>query len=873
MLSEAGGRLTSNFNITDISDEEYNNVLTVLKLIQEELDVVFDGQDIMQYSDYMENLEDVLKKVYDRYNNLSNQTTLSLYEDSSGQLSMFDGIEEKQKEIEHSVEKTNESIEGQINLFDCIDEQSSKTKQPEFIQESSGQLSMFEGLEESQKEIEIAVEKTNNAIEGQISLVDYLNEKDTFDATSESSEMDKVATHTEEAVEAKKDFASANEGVQDSVDGSKSKLQLEAELMESIAKNARKAANAKKEFVEANKKVKESTDDSNSSLDDENNDGKKSKKSKKSSKEPSKEITDTISATIQEMQRLQYVGSGDTFTRIFEEANEKVKELNQQLAKDGNIDEYNIKIKHLFDNIRNGYTNKKNQTFKFIEPNDINAAEEAMRQHALSVSDNNAQLKKTVDISGDTIYTWTDQNKMVHTLKFSYDQLTGALGKAHTQQQKLEKPTKKLSDLFRQGWQNVKQYVLSFVGFYEIVNAVRNGITVIKELDTALTEMRKVSDESVQSLKKFQAASFDIASSVGTTAKQIQNSTADWMRLGESLEEASESAKVANILLNVSEFESIDQATESLVSMSAAYNELDKIDIVDKLNLIGNNFAISTDGLATALQNSASALRTAQNDIDESIALATAANAVVQDPDKVGAGLRTIALRITGTEAAKEELAELGEDVDDYVVTTASKLNEQVKSLTKTVGKDGISLLDDNGNYRSTYEILQDIADVWEQIAKEDLATGQNRQNALLEMLAGKNRSNILASILQSPETLRAAYESSVNDSAGSAQEELEKYLDSIEGKIAQFQNEVQEFWYNLISSETVKDIVDFGIKVMDVLGNIVGKLNEVETIFLGLGAVFGIKGLINNSGGRDKKFSLVIKYATESFSLEVCEF
>ena len=318
---------------------------------------------------------------------------------------------------------------------------------------------------------------------------------------------------------------------------------------------------------------------------------------------------------------------------------------------------------------------------------------------------------------------------------------------------------------------------------------------------------------------------------------------------------------------------SIDEATESLVSMSAAFDELDKIDIVDKLNLIGNNFAISTDGLATALQNSASALKTAKNDIDESIALATAANAVVQDPDSVGSGLRTIALRITGTEAAKEELANLGEDVDDFVVGTTSKLNEQVKSLTKTVGKDGISLLDDNGNYRSTYEILQDIADVWEQIAEEDLKTGQNRQNALLEMLAGKNRSNILASILQSPETLREAYKSSVNDSAGSAQEELDKYLDSIEGKTAQFKNEVQEFWYGLIDSNTVKGFVDIGTTVIDIIGDITGGLGELGTIITAVGIAFSTHFIKVKSGGRDKKFSLIIKYATESFSREVCEF
>lgn len=61
-----------------------------------------------------------------------------------------------------------------------------------------------------------------------------------------------------------------------------------------------------------------------------------------------------------------------------------------------------------------------------------------------------------------------------------------------------------------------------------------------------------------------------------------------------------------------------------------------------------NNFAISTAGLAEALQDSASALAVAGNDIDKSIALLTSANRVVQSPAEVGKGLRTIALRLTG---------------------------------------------------------------------------------------------------------------------------------------------------------------------------------------------------------------------------------
>ena len=150
-----------------------------------------------------------------------------------------------------------------------------------------------------------------------------------------------------------------------------------------------------------------------------------------------------------------------------------------------------------------------------------------------------------------------------------------------------------------------------------------------------------------------------------------------------------------------------------------------------------NNYAISTDGLATALKDSASALKTAQNDYYEAAALATAANTVVQDPSKVGAGLRTISLRLTGTEEAKKELEDLGEDVSDFQVATVSKLNQQIKDLTRTQDNLGVSLLDMNGNYRSTYDILLDIAKVWDTIKQEDLITGENRQNALLEMMAG----------------------------------------------------------------------------------------------------------------------------------------
>lgn len=113
--------------------------------------------------------------------------------------------------------------------------------------------------------------------------------------------------------------------------------------------------------------------------------------------------------------------------------------------------------------------------------------------------------------------------------------------------------------------------------------------------------------------------------------------------------------------------------------------------------------------------------------------------------------MRTVALRITGTEEAKAELADLGEDVDDFVVQTSAKSQQIIKDYTAVAsnGFKGVDILDENGNFRSTYEILQDIADVYEEIIATDKQYGTNRANGLLEVLAGKRNLTGLYSDMQ----------------------------------------------------------------------------------------------------------------------------
>lgn len=246
-----------------------------------------------------------------------------------------------------------------------------------------------------------------------------------------------------------------------------------------------------------------------------------------------------------------------------------------------------------------------------------------------------------------------------------------------------------------------------------------------------------------------------------------------------------------------------------------------------KVTVFKNNYAISTDELSTALQKSAATLSLMGNSIDEAASLVTTANATIQDADSVSAGLRTISLRLVGTEEAEEELSAMNEEVDAFVKATNSKKQQIIKDYTAVASNDykGFDILDNNGNYKNTYEILLGIAKVYKEIQEQDKKLGTNHATALIEELAGKNRSNIASAILQDPTQLEAVKKSS-EEAAGSAENELNSHLDSIDGKIQKLENRVQEFWYNAIDDSSVKtavsiltSLVETGTKLVDIFG------------------------------------------------------
>lgn len=203
--------------------------------------------------------------------------------------------------------------------------------------------------------------------------------------------------------------------------------------------------------------------------------------------------------------------------------------------------------------------------------------------------------------------------------------------------------TKSLGDRLKDAFKNFASFFSASRVIYEVISKLGEMVQNVKNLDAAMVNLRKVTDETDASYDRFLTRATAKAKELGTTVVDLVDATTNFSRLGFSLSEAEELGQLATIYANVGDLSSIDDATNSMISTMKGFGiETENASaILDKFNEVGNNFAISSGDIGEALQRSASSMAAANNTIDETIALITAANTVVQDATSVGRGLPT----------------------------------------------------------------------------------------------------------------------------------------------------------------------------------------------------------------------------------------
>lgn len=413
----------------------------------------------------------------------------------------------------------------------------------------------------------------------------------------------------------------------------------------------------------------------------------------------------------------------------------------------------------------------------------------------------------------------------LNNLMTEFRNVQGQINAANASGQTFIGMVQKLYEKFG-GWYLISQ------SFTYMVRTFKQMAGNVRELDAAMTELKKVTDATSAAYDAFFEGATERATKVGATLTDTITASADFARLGYSMSEAAELADAALIYKNVGDgITDVSTASEYLISTMKAFGveASDVMSIVDRFNQVGNEYAISSSGLGEALQRSASALAAAGNTLEESIGLAVGMNNVLQNPDKVGTVLQTASMYLR---AAKTEAEEAGESTDG-MANSVSELRDELLKLS------GVDVMLDDSTFKSTYEIYKELAEVWKDLADVDQAN-------ILELIGGKRNANASAALLTNFEQAESAMKSAMN-SSGSALAENEKYLDSINGKLSQLSATFESLSAHVVNSDIAKVVLDIANGVMNGIDWLAKANALLPTLIVGFGA---IKTVVGPEGG-----------------------
>lgn len=360
-----------------------------------------------------------------------------------------------------------------------------------------------------------------------------------------------------------------------------------------------------------------------------------------------------------------------------------------------------------------------------------------------------------------------------------------------------EKATKS-TKRFGQSTIDITKKVVQFGATTAVIRGVTSGMADMVnktfELDSALTEYKKVSDLSGKSLEKYTDQAFKAGRQTARTGTEMIEAATQFKKMGYDDQMSMKLATTASMFQNIADVE-IDagQAALFINSQLKAFNgELSVLGdegkqathVIDAVNEVANNFGVGTNDLQLALTKTSSAMGGFGNSFEQTIGIITAGTEVmVGQPSKVARGWRTIGANIT----------KVAKSADEYSAAS---------------GKVNIAMRDQNGNMKNTYDILSDLHNGIDGVsAKWSDLTKEEQTNIAME-LAGKNHMEVFMATMGNFEHAIEATEKAY-DSQGSAARENARALESLQGHLQNLKSAWSEFSNSMVKSEGLKKGMD----------------------------------------------------------------
>lgn len=395
---------------------------------------------------------------------------------------------------------------------------------------------------------------------------------------------------------------------------------------------------------------------------------------------------------------------------------------------------------------------------------------------------------------------------------YSVDTGTGAVYKMDNGMSSMDKTASKLSkgvgDLLKQ----FAEWAVVATLFYGPIQAFQDAVEELKKVDAELVNIQKVMGATASEMAKLSDRAFEVGSALGVAASDYLASVNKWAQAGyDSL-----SADLGELSVKTQKVGDVQEETANqfLLSVDAAYKYKGNIEqltkVLDGANEISNNYATSVEKLAGGMGIVSSLAAQAGMEVQETMAAIGTITAVTQESGNSAArALRALILNIQGnvTSAIDEETGERWDEED--IAKTAAALQDL--GVATTEYKNGLVSL------RNPMEVIGDLSQKY----RDGLISEIDLQE-VVSALGGKTRSNQLQALISNFDTYEKMLDT-YKESVGSADRELDIYLNSWEAKANRLQNQWVELADSMKASEISKGILDVGNALLSLANTDIG--------------------------------------------------
>lgn len=339
-----------------------------------------------------------------------------------------------------------------------------------------------------------------------------------------------------------------------------------------------------------------------------------------------------------------------------------------------------------------------------------------------------------------------------------------------------------------------------------VKNSLSDALATMKEVDSELATIRKVTGMSESEAAALGKGSYSIASKYGVEANEYLQNVGTFARAG--YKEASEGLGELAIKTQLVGDATQEIASQFLLSADAAWKYHGNVEqlslVLDKANEIDNNYATSIQKIAEGFPIVANVAAMAGMSVDQTMAALGTITATTQESGtKAATALRALILNILGDTTT---------EISEGVTATEESVNS-LGQILKKYAPEAVAAAEATGKLINPMEAIEALS----KAAKDGLLSEADLMS-MVSALGGKLRTNQLLALLENFDMYTDMLDT-MTTAFGSADKEYQVMMDTWEAKANVLKNTWTEFISNLVDTKAIKgglDVITGFIKVLD---------------------------------------------------------